>query len=64
MSRKEHRGPEVGTRLCLRKIRTASVAGEGRVKERMSEMRTQSQPGGFVARGKSLLFFFFLLHMQ
>jgi len=36
VSRKEHRGPEVGTRLCLRKIRTASVAGEGRVKERMS----------------------------
>ena len=36
MSRKEQRGPEVGTRLCLRKIRTVSVAGEGNVKERIS----------------------------
>ena len=34
--RKEQWSPEVGTRLCLRKIRTASVAGEERGEERMS----------------------------
>lgn len=44
------KGPEEGTCLCLRTVRTDSVAGEGRVMERMSRVEDTEPTGASSGR--------------